>query len=194
MDRWITLLVLLPALGAVAVFASPNRASRVLAAGSAGGALGLATFLLLRFSAVLARGGMLEEPPLPWIDVLGARYAVGMDGLGLPLAWLVAAVLLGVAILGYRTHTRLHLGLTLLSGSALMGCFAARDAFLFYLCWEVMLVPMYFVVGMGEGAGRIRAATRFVVFTGTGSLLLLVALATVWHLHATQVEIGRAHV
>jgi len=137
-------------------------------------------------------GGMLADPPwlmqidYPWIGPLGIRFHLGMDGLSLLLLTLTA--FLGIAAVGASwTEIREHVPafhLTLLwTLAGTMGVFLALDLFLFYFFWELMLVPMYFLIGVWGHEGRVRAAYKFFLFTQGGGLLLFAAILGLYFLH-----------
>ena len=116
---------------------------------------------------------------LPWIRTWGIRFAVGVDGISVMLV-LLTTFIMPLVVLGGWTSVRIKLhayhALMLILTSGMLGVFMARDLFLFYVMWEVMLVPMYFIVGIWGGARRLYAALKFFIFTMVGSLLMLVAI------------------
>jgi NADH-quinone oxidoreductase subunit M len=125
----------------------------------------------------------------PWISAakLNIQYHLGVDGLSL---WLVVLTtfITPIAILGsyqyIKKYVREFLALMLILETGMVGVFCALDMFLFYLFWEVMLVPMYFIIGVWGGERRIYAAIKFVLYTMVGSLLMLVAIIAVYLMHA----------
>ncbi|OFZ79930.1 MAG: hypothetical protein A2583_06625 [Bdellovibrionales bacterium RIFOXYD1_FULL_53_11] len=124
-----------------------------------------------------------------WIPALGIDYSVGADGIS---AWLLllAAGLTALAVLGSFTSATGNRGayyfLILALETTMLGAFVARDLFLFYVFWEAMLVPMCFLIGVWGGDRRIYAAVKFVLYTLTGSLLMLVAIFYLARLHREQ--------
>ena len=116
----------------------------------------------------------------------GINYIVGIDGISLFLV-LLTTLLMPVAILASWTiHNRFkeYLIFMLLLEIGMLGAFIAIDLFLFYVFWELMLVPMYFIIGVWGGTRRIYAALKFVVYTMAGSLLMLVAIIYLATRHA----------
>jgi NADH-quinone oxidoreductase subunit M len=115
---------------------------------------------------------------LPWISAYGIEYLVGIDGLSLFLVLLTAflgpIVILASWTIKERVKEYLFFMLTLQTGT--LGTFVALDLFLFYVFWEVMLVPMYFLIGVWGGPRRLYATLKFVLYTMSGSLLMLVAI------------------
>ncbi len=126
-----------------------------------------------------------------WIPGLNIAYKVGVDGISL---WMVVlTTFLSILAIGFsgdqKQNRGYFLGLILLMEAGTLGVFIALDTILFYVFWELMLVPTYFLIGMwGEGR-RVYATTKFVLFTLVGSLLMLVAIIwlTVVHYEATHV-------
>ncbi len=145
----------------------------------------LSLLIPLRFDSA---GGLQFETNVAWINAfdLGVGYHVGVDGLSL---WLVVLTtfLVPVALISSwnSIHHRLreYLICMLALETGMIGVFAAMDMFLFYLFWEVMLVPMYFLIGVWGGERRIYAAVKFVLYTVVGSLLMLAAIIAVYYLH-----------
>jgi len=116
---------------------------------------------------------------LPWIRTWGIRFAVGIDGISVMLVLLTTLIMPLVVLGGWtsvRTKVHAYHALMLILTTGMLGVFVARDLFLFYVMWEVMLVPMYFIVGIWGGARRLYAALKFFLFTLVGSLLMLVAI------------------
>ncbi len=126
-----------------------------------------------------------------WIAALNISYKMGVDGISL---WLVVlTTFLSILAIGFSRDQKLNpgyfLGLILLMEAGTLGVFLALDTILFYVFWELMLVPAYFLIGLwGEGR-RVYATTKFVLYTLVGSLLMLVAIIwlTVVHYEATHV-------
>lgn len=128
--------------------------------------------------------GWQARVDLPWLADLGATFSVGVDGLSLPMV-LMTALVLPLALLGswhnVRVRTPAFGALALLLTSGLIGVFVTLDLLLFYLAWELMLIPTYLLVGVWGAAGMSRASLRYVLFTLVGSLLMLVAIIALWN-------------
>lgn len=126
-------------------------------------------------------GRVDRDPVLSWIEIpgLAITYDVGVDGISAPLVALTA-LLLPLVILGswrgIEQHWAGYLFSLLLLTTGILGALVALDLFLFYVFWELMLIPMYFVIGVWGGERRIYAAVKFFLFTMAGSLLMLVAI------------------
>jgi len=116
-----------------------------------------------------------------WIPSWGVTFSLGIDGISLMMV-LLTTFLMPLAVLGSWTSIKLkrhsYYALMLLLTTGMLGVFVARDLFLFYVMWEMMLVPMYFIIGIWGGERRIYASLKFFIYTMVGSLLMLVAI--VW--------------
>jgi NADH-quinone oxidoreductase subunit M len=119
--------------------------------------------------------------PISWIPRFGINYDLAMDGISMPLVVLTSLLLPVVVAASWRGIERNWRGYAaslLLLTTGILGALVAMDLFLFYVFWEVMLVPMYLIIGIWGGERRIYAAIKFFLFTMTGSLLML--LAIIW--------------
>ena len=113
-----------------------------------------------------------------WIRSIGAHYYVGVDGLSLALVWLTA-LLLFIAVpasFSIAKAGKAYYALLLLLEVGILGVFISLDYFLFYVFWEIMLLPMYFLIGIWGGPRREYAAIKFFLYTLAGSVLMLVAI------------------
>jgi NADH-quinone oxidoreductase subunit M len=125
-----------------------------------------------------AQGEMQFLERVSWMPAFGIEYIVGIDGISLFLV-LLTTLLVPIAILAswsVREKVKEYLIFMLVLETGMLGAFVALDLFLFYVFWEVMLVPMYFLIGVWGGTRRIYAALKFVLYTMAGSLLMLVAI------------------
>jgi NADH-quinone oxidoreductase subunit M len=122
---------------------------------------------------------------VPWVPQFGISYQMGIDGISLFLI-LLTTVLTPLAILAsYSIDQRLkeYFLFMLMLETGVIGVFVSMDLFLFYVFWEVMLIPMYFLIGVWGGERRIYAAMKFVLYTMIGSVLMLVAIIALYFLH-----------
>src|SRR5262245_32950210 len=122
---------------------------------------------------------------IPWIPSLGIDYSMGIDGISLFLI-LLTTLLTPLAVLAsWSVHDRLkeYFIFMLLLETGMIGVFASLDLFLFYVFWEIMLVPMYFLIGVWGGERRVYAAIKFVLYTMIGSVLMLVAIIALYFMH-----------
>jgi len=120
---------------------------------------------------------------VPWSRAIGAAWTVGVDGIGaamLALSGLVAAIAT-ISAWHETRHPRAYHALVLLLLAAMNGVFVTLDLLVFYVCWEVMLVPMLALIGVWGGEQRRYAALKFFVFTLAGSVLMLVLLLALWN-------------
>ncbi len=134
---------------------------------------------------------------LAWIEAWGISYAVGIDGISL-LMVLLTAFVMPLAVAGsfryIERHRNAYYALMLVLTTGMIGVFVALDLFLFYVFWEVMLIPMYFLIGIWGGDRRIYSAIKFFLFTAVGSLLMLVAIAAlVWFHHEATGTVSFAY-
>ncbi|MCI0737481.1 MAG: NADH-quinone oxidoreductase subunit M [Gemmataceae bacterium] len=115
---------------------------------------------------------------LPWISTFNIDYFLGVDGISMPLILLttVLFVLSMIASWGIEKHVKGYCALFLLLETGVIGTFLALDFFLFYIFWEVMLLPMYFLIGVWGGPRREYAAIKFFLYTLLGSVFILIAL------------------
>jgi NADH-quinone oxidoreductase subunit M len=179
----LSLLVLVPVAGAVVVGLTSRQAERIQKV------LGLAvttgvfllSLLLLRGFQPIAGMQFLEERS--WLPAYGIAYRVGTDGLSL---WLVilTTFLTPLALLGswssIQKRVREFVVFMLLLEAGMLGVFFALDLFLFYIFWEAMLIPMYFLIGIWGHERRIYAAVKFFLYTMAGSALMLVAFLVLY--------------
>jgi len=138
--------------------------------------------------AAAPKGFFLFED-LPWIEALGIRYTLGMDGISLLLVILTALVTVVAMLASWRAiHERvsLHYLLLLAMESGIMGVFLSLDLFLFYLFWELMLIPMFFLIFIWGHGRNIYSAVKFFLFTLVGSLLMLLAIIGIYLIHGSQ--------
>jgi NADH-quinone oxidoreductase subunit M len=181
MDRgWLTTaLILLPVAGALVVWILPLRP---FAVGSTALLVALAEVALwidaaLRFD--FQQTGLQLTQRQSWFSDLNVSYHVGFYGFSMWLVGMTVVVLaaaIGYAVWVGRERPRTYYGLMLLLTGAIVGVFVAQDLLLFYVFWEAMLVPLYFLVGVWGGAGRLRATLLFVIYTMAGSLLMLASI------------------
>ena len=118
-----------------------------------------------------------------WIPGLGAHFKTGIDGISLFLV-LLTTFLMPLTLLGTKRaidkHVREFIAAMLVLETGMLGAFVALDLFLFYVSWEVMLIPMYLLIGIWGGQRRLYASIKFVIYTMVGSLLMLVAIFYVY--------------
>ncbi len=179
-DHLLSVLVFLPAAGAALLLLFPRSAvapARTFALLVSVLELALSLPLWIRFD--LVQHGFQFREKLAWIPQLGISYSLGIDGISLLLV-LLTTVLTPVALLFSLSHVEKEVrGFSLaflLLETGMLGSLVALDLALFYVFWEVMLVPMYFIIGIWGGPRRIYASMKFFLFTMAGSLLMFLAI------------------
>jgi NADH-quinone oxidoreductase subunit M len=130
---------------------------------------------------------LLED--YPWIPWLGARYSLGLDGISLLLVLLVAFINVFCVLISWvaiEARVGSFFFFILFLEGTLAGLFLANDLLLFYLFWEIQIIPMFFLVGIWGHENRIHAAVKFILYTLAGSLVMLLALIALYILHGRQ--------
>ena len=176
----VTAVTFLPALGALIVAFTPTarpNLARYVALGFALAAWVVSLVMLAGFEAGGASFQFSES--VSWIPAFGINYAMGVDGLSMVLVVLTTtlswiSILASFSPIQHRVKEYMVSFLVLEVG--MIGVFVARDLFLFYIFWELVLVPMYLIIGIWGGKNRIYATIKFVLYTLVGSLLMLVAI------------------
>ncbi|HCJ33868.1 MAG TPA: hypothetical protein DHV65_06160, partial [Ktedonobacter sp.] len=130
-------------------------------------------------------GAFLFNEQLNWIPSVGINYSLGVDGISLLLVTLTALLTLVCigASFGVEQKVKNYMAFMLLLESGIIGVFLSTNLFLFYIFWEVMLIPAYFLVGSWGGERRIYAAFKFVLYTSLGSLLMLAGIIALGYFH-----------
>src|SRR5216110_590095 len=131
-------------------------------------------------------GGFTFQETADWIPSIGAKYHLGLDGISLLLVMLTTFLGMIAILSSWSTihqRTKEYYILLLLLQTGMIGVFVSLDFFLFYVFWEIMLVPMYFLIGVWGGERRIYAAMKFVLYTMIGSVLMLVAIIALYFMH-----------
>ena len=185
---WLTTIALLPLVGAAIVFALPagvaDRAKHI-ALGVSGLTLVLTVAAALQFDSGSKEQFQLTEQH-EWIPQFGVSYAMGVDGIALVMI-LMAAILAPICILaawddvpeaGKREKN--YFALMLVLETFMIGVFAATDVFLFYVFFEAMLIPVYFLIGSYGGARRQYAAVKFLLYSLAGGLVMLVGVIALY--------------
>src|ERR1041384_2307974 len=188
----LTILILLPVIGAATAvvysFTPGAKEShhRWIALGFTTVAF-LVSLLLIRGSGGSINAFRFEEN-YSWISSVGARYHLGVDGISLWLV-LLTTLLMPISVLSSWTavtkRQSTYFALMLLLESAMIGVFVSLDLLLFYLFFEASLVPMFFLIGVWGGERRIYAAVKFFIYTAVGSLLMLVAIISLYFIYHT---------
>jgi NADH-quinone oxidoreductase subunit M len=175
----LTLLIVMPLVVGVALLLFPAKAKRAMYGFAM--VTGVAMFLM---SLWLLRGDYSQGTfqfliNRPWIPRFGIYYFVGVDGISLWLVLLTTLLLPIVVLSSYdyiKDRIREYLFALFLLQTSMIGAFLALDLFLFFVFWELMLIPMYLIIGMWGGENRIYATVKFFIFTMVGSALMFVAI------------------
>ncbi|NTU71620.1 MAG: NADH-quinone oxidoreductase subunit M [Coriobacteriia bacterium] len=175
--------ILVPLVGGILLSLIPRSFSghaRGYALGISGLVLVMAGWLWANFDPTVA--GMQFEIDVPWIAGLGTAFHLGVDGLSLPLLFLTALLtcLAVIASAGINDRERQYFTLLLLLEAGLSGVFVSLDLILFYLFWEVVLIPMYFLISIWGGPNRAYAAVKFFLYTLAGSLAMLAGIIALY--------------
>jgi NADH-quinone oxidoreductase subunit M len=176
----LSIVVFTPLVGALVVAVAPSRYARSLALAASLVAWVVSLLLLVGFDPNGPGGRPFQlEEAINWIPLFGIQYKVGVDGLSLILV-VLTTTLTWVSILAsfapIKDRIKEYMVSFLILEVGMIGVFVALDTFLFYIFWEVVLVPMYLIIGIWGGANRIYATIKFVLYTLVGSLLMLVAI------------------
>ncbi|MCW8858265.1 MAG: NADH-quinone oxidoreductase subunit M [Deltaproteobacteria bacterium] len=183
----LSLLLWLPILGALLclLWYKAPAASRWIALGTS-----TAVFVLSLVAGLYSTGsaGWFLYEDASWIEHFGIRYTLGMDGISLLLIILTAFLQLVAVVISWDQDkfSALFFALILVLGTGIMGVFLALDLILFYLFWELMLIPMFFLIGVWGYKRKVYAAVKFFLFTLAGSLCLLLAVISLHLLHGEQ--------
>jgi NADH-quinone oxidoreductase subunit M len=179
-DILLPTVLFLPLLGALFLMMVPAREVGMLR-GTAF-AISAVTFLVslgLVFGFDSDTAGFQFVTDKRWIDALGVRFKIGIDGISLWLVLLTTFLTPIVLLSAWRSiekKVKEFVIVFLILETGMLGAFVAIDLFLFYIAWEVMLIPMYFIIGVWGGERRVYASIKFVLYTMVGSLLMLVAI------------------
>lgn len=193
----IVLLIIITILGAIASWFAGRRSAAMACS------ISLATLLagcmvLIAFWAgfytEIAAGPVrcLASFSIPWISSLGINFSFAVDGFALMLITLTVLIgICAVVVSGKSVFARAGFFYfnIMLAIAGIIGVFAANDLFLFYFFWELMLVPMYFLIAIYGGSRRVYAAIRFFIFTQAGGLLMLVAIVALYTIHGRSTGI-----
>ncbi|MFO0660854.1 MAG: NADH-quinone oxidoreductase subunit M [Polyangiaceae bacterium] len=182
-EHMLTTLIAIPGLGAIAMLFLPRQSPKLLQAFTLA-VLGVGFAVSLSLLSVPMTSGWHFQSIHEWIPSLGIRYHVALDGISL---WLVLLTTFSTPIAAIASFGSLKTNIKdlcfslLLMQAAMLCSFVALDLFLFYLAFELMLVPMYVMIGIWGGAEKIKAALKFFLYTMFGSVLMLTAiLYLVW--------------
>jgi NADH-quinone oxidoreductase subunit M len=193
-DDWaLTLVVFIPLVGMAVLLLLPRAQETAIKATALGTALltaGVGVGILLEFD--YDRAGELQfEANESWIDVINSRYHVGIDGIALPLLMLSILVVVACIVYSWDHFPEPHnpkafLALVLLLEVGMNGTFVAQDLILFFVFFEIVLLPMFFMIGVWGGPNREYASIKFFLFTLFGSALMLVGFLALFFVSKEQ--------
>jgi proton-translocating NADH-quinone oxidoreductase chain M len=192
----ISLIILLPLIGAIITFLLGKREkyAKWVAVGFSAAALALSVLVALAFMVdpapatapgYHAGNGFFDYQfyeSYPWIKSLGISYIVGLDGISLPLFLLTTLLSFLAIVFSWDTKLRPkeYFGLMQVLEVGVLGVFVAQDYFLFYVFWEVVLIPMYFMIGVWGGPNKDYAAIKFFIYTHIASLAILISVMALY--------------
>ncbi|MFO7983418.1 MAG: NADH-quinone oxidoreductase subunit M [Desulfuromonadales bacterium] len=189
----LSVMTFFPLLGALVLLFIPRDSNHLLKSVTL--VVTLITFVIslpLAFDDIFAKTHQMQYREFAeWIrigDFFQMNYSIGIDGISLWLVLLTTFIMPVTVLSTWQSvgkHVKGFMALLLLLETAMLGAFISLDLFLFYIFWELMLIPMYFLIGIWGGSNRIYAAVKFFIFTAVGSLLMLVAIIFVYY-HALQ--------
>ncbi|MDD5686518.1 MAG: NADH-quinone oxidoreductase subunit M [Elusimicrobia bacterium] len=175
----LSFITFLPLLAAMIILFTPKEREifiRVIATLFSAIVLFLSIWLLLNFNTKTNQMQFVEQ--FSWIPAFNIKYFMGIDGLSLPLIMLTGLLSLLSIIYSYNINTRVkeYFFFLLILETGMLGVFVSLDLFLFYIFWEIMLVPMYFLIGIWGGPRKEYAAIKFFLYTLFGSVIMLLAI------------------
>ncbi|OGR68593.1 MAG: NADH dehydrogenase [Elusimicrobia bacterium GWC2_61_19] len=176
----LSLMIILPAAAGLALLAVPADRTGALKGLSLAATLAVLLVSLKLYAGFDPAGAAMQfQLDRAWLPSFGINYFLGIDGISL-LMIMLTALLMPIAVLAsfnyIKESARAYYATLLFLEAAMIGVFAALDLFVFYLFWEAMLIPMYFLIGIWGGPKRIYAALKFFIYTMAGSVLMLVAI------------------
>jgi len=190
-ENRLTVILLMPLIYGVLALVAPRQLKPALLPGAV-----LISLLELLLSIELfikfkGTGGFEFTEIYPWIEKFGITYHLGVDGISIYLV-LLTAFMIPLALVAtwnqieFKGQENYYVFMVMMLESTMLGAFMALDIFLFYVFWEIMLIPMYFIIGKWGGVNRIYAAMKFFIYTMAGSLLMLVAIFWLINAHLDQ--------
>jgi len=181
MAALISLMILIPLIGAIITFLTRTRGqARSIALLTSGISLGISLILFSRFDSSIPSLQFFESHP--WINSLGINLKFGLDGIGLPLV-LLSNIVIPLTVIfawGETKEPNRFYGLILLEQVGVLGVFTSLDFFVFYIFWEIVLIPMYFLISIWGGPRKDYSAIKFFIYTHVASLVMLLAIFSLY--------------
>jgi NADH-quinone oxidoreductase subunit M len=184
--NWLTTIIFLPALGALLIAFVPRlsaRGVRWLAAVFTFIPLALSIYLFAIFDRSAGMAGVMQfEESVSWIPAIGANYHLGVDGLSLPLMLLMAFLGFLVVLISWKIdlRTREYFAWLLLLETSILGVFCSLDLLLFFLFWEIEVIPMYFLISIWGTGRKEYSAIKYVIYTLFGSAFMLAGILSLY--------------
>ena len=179
----LTVTTFLPLVGAALVLLCGREVlARCIALATTAATLALAVPLYRQFDKSSSALQFVESAN--WIPAWNVGYSMGVDGISLPfilLSMLLSILCVGVSWVAIGTRVREFYAALLVAETAMIGLFAAANLFLFFIFWELMVIPVFLLIGVWGGPARVHAAVKFLLFTLSGSVLMLVSLIALYH-------------
>ena len=194
MANLINLIIFLPAVAAVLCLLVPTkRAAKYVALVASIIILLMSVQVTMSYYRADADGSVRYETKATWIESINVDYRVGADGLSLPLVVLTAALSVLVVLASWRIEkaTNAYMALYLFLMTGMFGVFLSLDLFLFYVFFELSLLPMYFLIGVWGGPRKEYAAIKFFLFTLAGSICLLIVMLGFYYVTPEATADGR---
>ena len=190
---WLTIIIFLPLLGsflALCLIPRPMLCRWTSLFISIADLLLISLLFTVNFSGQTGSvGKWLMAEDHPWIESLGIHYSLGLDGINLMLILLTSFLTVLCILVSWKEiQTRVgtfHFFLLTMETS-ILGVFLATDLFLFYLFWEIQIIPMFFLIGIWGHEERVYATVKFILFTLAGSLVMLIALIGLYLIHGAK--------
>ena len=183
----LTATTFLPLVGAVLILlVGSERLARWIALAATVATLAVSVPLYRYFDKASSALQFVESRD--WIPSWNIAYSMGVDGISLPfilLASVLSVLCVGASWSAIQSRTREFYAALLVAETAMIGLFAASNLFLFYIFWELMIVPLFLLIGGWGGPGRVYAAVKFLLFTLAGSVLMLVGMVALYHTFGT---------
>lgn len=183
---YLTAIVFLPVIGAILIAIIPGLSERVIR-----GVAAFFTFIPLALSAYLFAifdrsqgfaGAMQFEEKVSWIPAINASYHLGVDGISLPLVLLMSVLGFLVVLISWKVHLRVreYFAWLLLLETSILGVFTSLDLLLFFIFWEIEIIPMYFLISIWGTGRRDYSAIKYVIYTLFGSAFMLAGILSLY--------------
>jgi proton-translocating NADH-quinone oxidoreductase chain M len=181
MAALISLMIVISLVGALITFLTKTREqARMIALITSGISLAISLIIFSNFDSSLSTIQFMES--YPWIPTIGVSLKFGLDGIGMPLV-LLSNIIIPLTVIfawGETKQANRFYGLILLELVGVMGVFTSLDFFVFYIFWEIVLIPMYFLISIWGGPRKDYSAIKFFIYTHVASLVMLLAIFTLY--------------